>query len=96
MAVRSVLASGVLLWTAASPAAAQDGRLDVRVTWGHTASAAADHRVAVTGSTGLEVRSVAPHLFEAGDRLQDGVAQTSAGKTDVDGLDLSLAYPLDT
>lgn len=93
--MKRVLASVVLLWAAASPAAAQDGRLYVRVSWGHTADAATDHRVAVAGSAGLEVRSVTPHLFEAGDLLQDGVAQTRAGKGDTDGLDLSLEYPLD-
>ena len=31
--VKSVLASVVLLWATASPAAAQDGRLNVRVSW---------------------------------------------------------------
>jgi hypothetical protein len=93
--VKSVLASVVLLWATASPAAAQDGRLDVRVSWGHTAEAAADHHVAVAGTAGLEVRSAAPYLFEADDRLQDRIAQTRAGNTDVDGLDLSVTYPLD-
>jgi hypothetical protein len=93
--VKSVLASLVLLWAAASPAAAEDGRLSVRVSWGHRAEAAVDYHVAVAGAAGVDVRSVTSHLFEADDRLQNGVAQTRAGKGDADGLDVSIAYPLD-
>jgi len=85
----------VVLLASTSQAAAGDGRLNVRVSWGHTANAVADYRVAVAGSAGLEVRSVTPQLLEAGDLLQGGVAQTRAGKGDTDGLDLSLEYPLD-
>ena len=79
----------------ASPAAGEQRLLHVRVSWGHTANAVTDHRVAALGSADLEVRSITPQLFEVGDRLQGGVAQTRAGKGDVDGLDLSIAYPVD-
>ena len=39
----------------------------------------------------MDVRSVTPHLFEAEDRLREGVAQTRAGKGDTDGIDLSIS-----
>ena len=84
----------VLLWASVCHAAA-DGRLKVRVSWGHTAAAPTDYRVAVSGRAGLEVRSVTPHQFDTADVLQSGVAQTRAGNGDIDGLDLALEYPLD-
>lgn len=89
------LVSVVLLsaLSAAASRAAEDRRLTVRVSWGHTAEALAERRVTAAGSNGLEVESVTPHRFEAGDRLRDGVAQTRAGKGDTDALDLVLAYP---
>ena len=88
----SVLLGVVLLWASSIPAAANE-RLAVRVSWGHTGDTVAEHRVAISGSVGLQVRTIRPQSFEPGDRLQDDVAQTHAGKGDADALDLVLEYP---
>ncbi|MGH9309062.1 MAG: hypothetical protein ACRD1U_06800, partial [Vicinamibacterales bacterium] len=78
---------------AAAGQAPDNGQLAVRVSWGHTGEAAEARRVSATGANGLEIRSVTPRQFEAGDRLRQGVADTVAGAQDVDGLDLVLGYP---
>ena len=84
----------LLLWASAGHAA-QDGRLNVHVSWGHAAAAPGDYRVAVAGRSGLEVRSVTPRQFDGGDVLEGSVARTRAGNGDSDGLDLAVEYPLD-
>jgi hypothetical protein len=91
--LKSGLVCGVLLALSAGLESTEAERLIVRVSWGHSADAAIDRRVAVSGSNGLEISSVSPHLFEADDKVHDAVARTRAGRGDVDGLELRLSYP---
>jgi hypothetical protein len=93
-AVKSVLVCRVvMLLTLAVPAAAQDGTLHVRVSWGHTGQAGSPHHLEVVGSTGVTVDAITPREFEAGDVLKAGIAQTRAGGADVDGLDVAVTFP---
>jgi hypothetical protein len=91
--LKTLLVSGVLLALSAGLASTEAERLIVRVSWGHAGNAAADRRIGVSGSNGLEITSISPHLFEAEDKLHDAVARTRSGRGDVDGLELRLSYP---
>ena len=91
--MKNVLVCAAVLLAAVSSAAAQEGRIDVRLSWGHTAATASDHQMSLSGSAGLEIRSTTPRDFEAGDVFEPGVVRTRAGNGDVDALDIQLAYP---
>lgn len=81
------------VFLASTPAAADVGTLTVRISWGHETADALSYHVKPIPAPGVEIQSVAPRLFESGEVLQNGVAQTRAGGGDVDALDFTVAYP---
>jgi hypothetical protein len=88
------LICGALVLLSPHPSAAQEGRLDVRISWGHEVATAVPYFVRpVAGSPGVSIEGVTPHQLEAIDRLRADVAETKAGAGDVDGIQLRLVYP---
>ena len=82
-----------LLWLAALPAQAETRTLVVHGSWGHRAADAVPHRASLSGSQGLSIQDAAADGFERGDRLERLVARTTAGRSDSDGVRLTLQYP---
>ena len=93
--MKSVPVTAVLLCGVSAAAAqpAGDQSLAVRISWGHTAGAAAPRHVSLAGSAGLEVRSAAGRLLESGDTLKGLVAETRTSEGDTDAIDLVVTYP---
>jgi len=68
--------------------------LKVRISWGHQSSKSRPFYIKlIPASRGLEVQNAAGYSLESGEGLKEGAWQTSAGNGDVDGVDLTLAYP---
>src|SRR6188768_1620157 len=79
----------------AADAHAETGRLSITVSWGHKAAVSALHHVSVDGTEGLVVHSATARGFESDDILRTPTARTSAGKGDVDAIDIVVDYPAD-
>lgn len=92
-AILGTLLGSVALACGAVEARAQDRSLAVRMSWGHRAPAQETRLVSADGGGGLVVRSAAGRQLERGDVLDGHAVRTTAGSGDVDGLDLTIAYP---
>ena len=72
----------------------QAGQLHIRASWGHRSpKAAAVFVKPVPASAGLTVRDATGYELEAGEGLQDGAWQSTAGAGDVDGVDFVIDLP---
>ncbi|MGH9160899.1 MAG: hypothetical protein ACRD2X_13065, partial [Vicinamibacteraceae bacterium] len=89
-----LLLSGVMLLANAGPEAAEVGRLQVWLSWGHGAAGMAPYYIEpVTESSGVEIRDARPTELEPGEGLQNRAWHSRAGAGDVDGMTFTLHYP---
>ena len=88
----SLLTSWLVMMTALHPArAGSQSTLRVEITWGHRAPTARAATLKLTGHD-LEITDVKLEQAEAADDLRDGVARTTAGGGDIDGLSCVLRF----
>src|SRR6476620_7861818 len=88
----SLLTSCIVMMAALLPAkAVGQSTLRVELTWGHRAAAARPAVVKLAGHD-LEIADLKLEQGEATDDLREGVARTTAGAGDVDGLSCVLRF----
>lgn len=75
---------------AADPSPVQ--RLKMHLSWGHRSPAATPFYLSFSTNE-VAVTDLKPVSFETGDSLQAQVCETRAGAGDVDGVELTLAFP---
>jgi hypothetical protein len=89
--VKFVLAA--LLLTCGIAAGQSTGELKVQISWGRQAPKSSPYYHRFIPSENVEVRSSTGLNLEAGEGLKNGAWQGSAGATDVDFVNVTLAYP---
>lgn len=66
--------------------------LTVRLSWGHKGEPQS-RVVSVDGRQGLTVDTIAGRGLERGERIERQIARSTAGRGDVDGIDVTVAFP---
>ena len=91
--LRATLLSVCAVVPASTLAAAEHRfELKVRITWGHRSANATPFQIKALAEQ-VEIAGASAEAMEVGDRLREGLWQTTAGAGDVDGLLLTLYYP---
>lgn len=70
--------------------------LAIRISWGHRAAAPQSRVVSLDAREGLAIRAVSGRGLERGEAVERQAVRSTAGRGDVDGLDLTVEVPAHT
>lgn len=83
-----------VLLTGVASLLGQTRDLKVRISWGHASPTARLYYVKLASEVpAVELLGAAGYSLEPGEGLKEGAWQSSAGRSDVDGVELTLRYP---